>query len=171
MLAVRRRLDDCSCLSLLGTARGDTWWQVSEASWDRPRGTGPGFWRESHTAGHAIARRFGVNGVVRNLACTRHCARARAPPVRPQGTSALHRSYEMIPTRYLGFTWGDGEIIEECGSDSSYIFDNSDGFRRRRVDRKRVVSGNKEKQISNFLTRLFIYSLMTVVGTVECICE
>lgn len=83
MLAVRRRLDDCSCLSLLGTARGDTWWQVSEASWDRPRGTGPGFWRESHTAGHAIARRFGVNGVVRNLAGTRHCARARARATRP----------------------------------------------------------------------------------------
>lgn len=135
MLAVRRRLDDCSCLSLLGTARGDTWWQVSEASWDRPRGTGPGFWRESHTAGHAIARRFGVNGVVRNLACTRHCARARHPPGN-EGTSALGRPYEMIPTRYLGFTWGDGKIIEECGSDSSciYLIIPMD-FRRKRVDR------------------------------------
>lgn len=76
MLAVRRRPDDCSCLSLLGTARGDTWWQVSEASWDRPRETGPGFRRESHSW-PAIARRFGVNGVVRNLACTRDCVRAR----------------------------------------------------------------------------------------------
>lgn len=158
MLAVRRRLDDCSCLSLLGTARGDTWWQVSEASWDRPRGTGPGFWRESHTAGHAIARRFGVNGVVRNLACTRHCA--RAPPARPQGTSPLDRSYEMIPTRYLGFTWGDGKIIEECGSDSSCMFDNPpNGFRRRRIDRKRVASRNKNR-CNRFLTFLRNYSFI-----------
>lgn len=61
MLAVRRRPEDCSCLPLLGTAGGATWWQVSESKWACPRGTGPGFRRECRATAGPRDRRPAVS--------------------------------------------------------------------------------------------------------------
>lgn len=61
MLAMRRRPEDCSCLPLLGIAGGATWWQVSESKWAYPRGTGPGFRRESRATAGPRDRRPAVS--------------------------------------------------------------------------------------------------------------
>lgn len=61
MLAVRKHPEDCSYLPLLGTASGATWWQVSESKWACPRGTGPGFRRESRATAGPRDRRPAVS--------------------------------------------------------------------------------------------------------------
>lgn len=122
MLAVRKRPDDCSCLSLLGTARGDTWWQVSEASWDRPRGTGPGFWRESHSW-PAIARRFGVNAAasfVISRARVTACTDTRATSRQPFSPSSNELRFNALIMGIEGFS-----LIANYRHDVLFVWSNN----------------------------------------------